>query len=86
MYILVEFTDEKNVAVIPESWLDGTSCAVWPDTLKGPAKINKAVKNKVQPARSWPAYPIRELYRNGKFLCSLKDWREHIVVALAVCL
>ena len=68
MYMLVEFTDEKNVAVIPDSWLDGTSCAVWPDDLKGPGQINRAVFEKVPPKESWPAYPIRELYRNGENL------------------
>ena len=56
------------MADIPANWLDGTSCALWPDNIKAPGRINNAVIEKVPPGESWPAYPIRELYRNGEIL------------------
>ena len=66
MYVLVEYTDEQNVAVIPDNWLDGRSCALWPDDIKGPGKLMKAVVSKMTPRDSWRSFPIKELYRNGK--------------------
>ena len=66
MFVLVEFTDEHNIAVIPDNWLEGMSCAVWPNNIKASGKLMKAVIEKMSPEDSWLAYPIKELYRNGK--------------------
>lgn len=67
MYLLVEFIDEKNLAVIPDSWLDGNSCALWP-SWKNPTKLTNAVKKNVPPSEDWKAFPIKEIYRNGMII------------------
>ena len=68
MYLLVEFTDSKEVAIIPDNWLDGTSCAVWPSHIRMTSKLTGAVKQKCTPGKNWPAFPIKEMYRNGESL------------------
>lgn len=67
MYVLVEFTDEKCLAVIPDKWRDGTKCALWP-SWKVSSKITKAAMKKMEPQDDWQSFPIRELYEHGK-LC-----------------
>ena len=67
MFLLVEFTDNAELAVIPDNWLDGTSCAVWPP-FKSPSRIIKAVINREPSLDSWKAYPIRVLYKHGKYM------------------
>ena len=66
MYLVVEFTDDKETAVIPSTWLEGNMCAVWPP-FKNTTKITNAAKDKIPPGANWKAYPIRELYRNGMY-------------------
>jgi hypothetical protein len=68
MYLLVEFTDTKEVAVVPENWLDGTACAVWPTHIRASSKLTSAVMQKMEPGENWPSFPIKELYRSGKYL------------------
>ena len=68
MYVLVEFTDSNDIAVIPHNWLEGTSCALWPSHVRMTAKLNLMVRQKAEPGETWPALPIKELYRNGKIL------------------
>ena len=65
MYLLVEFTDNSELAVVPDSWLEGSHCAVWPP-YKSSTRLIKAVIHKEPPTESWKAYPIRVLYKNGK--------------------
>lgn len=64
MYILVEFTDNSEIEVIPENWLDGNNCAVWPP-YKTPARLRKAVQNKEDPGDDWSSFPVRVMYTNG---------------------
>lgn len=65
MFILVEFTDQKELAVVPDIWLEGTSCAVWPN-FTSESKLQRAVRSKQRPEDDWKAFPIRELYKHGK--------------------
>jgi hypothetical protein len=49
MYVAVEFTDEKGaLEVIPENWLEGTSCTVWP-VYRSDDKNRKATRDREQP-------------------------------------
>ena len=66
MFVLVVFTDENNIAVIPDNWLEEISCTVWPKNIKATGKLMKAAIEKMSSEDRWPAYPIKELYRNGK--------------------
>ena len=65
MYVLVEFTDEKCLAIIPDTWRDGSMYALWPNW-KTTYKINKAAIKKINTEDDWQSFPIRELYENGK--------------------
>lgn len=67
MFLLVEFTESKELAIIPDNWIDsqGRQCALWPP-FKNTVKLVRAVITKEPPLESWKSYPIRELYRNGK--------------------
>lgn len=67
MYLVVQFTNEKEIALIPSTWLDGDSCAKWPP-YKNPDKINKAVKDKLLPESNWKSYPIEGLFGNCECL------------------
>ena len=69
MYVIVEFTDDKETAVIPPTWLEGNRCAVWPP-FKNTTKITTVAKVKIPPGVDWKAYPTRELYRNGMYTWS----------------
>lgn len=65
MFLLVEFTDNHEIEVIPSNWLDGDSCAVWP-TYKSSQKLSKAARCKETPEDDWKSFPIRVLYSNSK--------------------
>lgn len=70
MYILVEFTDNKELAVIPDNWREGTKCGLWPP-YKTASRITRAVIQKEPPTDSWTAYPVREMYKNGIYIFAL---------------
>ena len=59
MYLLVEFTDNSQLAVVPDSWLEGNHCAVWPP-YKSSTRLIKATNQKDHPT-------IWAMYKNGKF-------------------
>ena len=59
MYLLVEFTDNSQLAVVPRLWLEGYHCAVWPQN-KSSTRLIKATIQKEPPT-------IRVLYKNGKY-------------------
>jgi len=67
MYLVVEYLDGNELAVIPDNWLDGTKCAVWPP-YKSTARIMNAVTQREVPGENWKSLPIRELYRSRKFI------------------
>ena len=71
MFLLVEFIDKKELAVIPDNWLEGTSCAVWPPYIST-SRLVKAVTDKEPPLDSWRAYVIRVMYKHGKTFC----WKD----------
>lgn len=68
MYILVEFVDDQEVAVVPDNWLDGNQCAVWPTHFKQGRRLEIAVRTKLTPGEDWPSFPIKVLYKNGEQL------------------
>ncbi|KAL5015191.1 hypothetical protein ScPMuIL_009461 [Solemya velum] len=63
MFLLVEYTDENELAVIPDTWLDGNSCALWPP-YKSSSRVMNAVRQEEHPGANWKSFPIRELYRS----------------------
>jgi hypothetical protein len=63
MYILVEFTEQKEISVVPSNWVSDNN-AVWPP-FKSSSRMRKAIEAKMVPGDDWEAYPVRELYRNG---------------------
>lgn len=67
MWYVIEFTDDKEVAVVPDNWLNGTKCALWPP-FKNSERIVKAIKAREDPGPNWAAYPMRELYHSGKLI------------------
>lgn len=75
MYVLVEFTDEKCLAVILDKWRDGTKCALWP-SWKVSSKITKAAMKKMEPQDDWQSFPIRELYEHESYDKVRKKLRE----------
>ncbi|XP_025091472.1 uncharacterized protein LOC112562426 [Pomacea canaliculata] len=75
MYLVVQFTNEKEIALIPSTWLDGDSCAKWPP-YKNPDKINKAVKDKLLPESNWKSYPIEGLFGNSSYEKAWKWLKE----------
>ena len=66
-YLVVEYTDNHEIAVIPSGWLDGSNCALWPP-YKTSTRINQAVKQNEVAGSSWTAYPIKVMYKSGKLL------------------
>lgn len=65
MYVVVEYTDNNELAVIPDNWLEGTGCAVWPN-IKSSKKLNSAIMQYKDPESDWKAYPVRIMYKCGK--------------------
>ncbi|KAL5022613.1 hypothetical protein ScPMuIL_001768 [Solemya velum] len=66
MYLVVEYTDNNELAIIPENWLDGRSCALWPP-YKSSLRINSTVCKNERPNETWKSFPIRELYRSDSY-------------------
>lgn len=65
IYRVVEFTDEKTLAVIPSTWLDGISCALWPpydDT----TRCRNACRRREIPGDDWESFPIKEWFTSSK--------------------
>jgi len=66
MYLLVEFVEDKEVAVIPDTWLDG-EFAKWPSHVRSTLKTNLMVKQKTSPEKWWSSFPVRQLYQHGMY-------------------
>ena len=68
MFLIVEFTDKNEVAVIPSSWLvgDGNS-AHWPP-YRSSMRLASAVKSREIPNSQWSVFPVRKLYETGEIL------------------
>lgn len=71
MWLVLDFTDAKEVAVVPEIWTDkeGTYCVVWPP-YKTSSRIMSAVRQEELPTLTWRSYPYKELYRSGMYVLS----------------
>ena len=66
MYKLVEFTDDNEVAVVPDCWVLNETTAVWPIHVKTSGKLDVMVKQRVKPGETWESYPIRIMCSSGK--------------------
>lgn len=66
-FVIVEFTQSQEVAVIPSSWTKGESMAFWPPYKQGD-RINSAVRRRelVNPD-VWELFAIRILRNYGKW-------------------
>ena len=67
-YYIVEFTDTKEIAVIPSIWLTETGAARWPP-YRSSTRLNNAVKTKEVACDGWATYRVRVMYKSGKFRC-----------------
>ncbi|XP_060565983.1 uncharacterized protein LOC132725006 [Ruditapes philippinarum] len=65
MYILVEFTEQKEISVVSSNWVSDNN-SVWPP-FKSSSRMRKAIEAKMIPGDDWEAYPVRELYRNESY-------------------
>lgn len=68
-FAVVEFPDEKSVAVVPTSWLttpEGQACR-WPPT--GLDAADKMVRASVPPKDTWLIYNSRVLIITGIVIC-----------------
>ena len=66
-YAIVEFTDDKSVAVVSTNWLsvnvDHDVCC-WPPLSKAKT-VEKLVKEQAEPASDWMKFSVRVLHRYG---------------------
>jgi len=83
MFHIVEFTDNRSVAVIPSNWLEGTSCAVWPVHYSS-FRVMKAAKTREVPDDRWKAFPIRIIYDSGN-LCKSFTLANYVTVFIKFC-
>ncbi|XP_033740935.1 uncharacterized protein LOC117327840 [Pecten maximus] len=87
MHVLIEFTDEQCLAIIPDTWKLGKTRALWPNT-QNATKLQKMVKSKQDPDdEEWESFPIRVLYENesyDKVRSKLKRAEEESDLATAV--
>ena len=64
MWLVVEFVDDNEVAVIPSNWIDGVEA--WGPPYRSTTRMMNAVKQKELPGTSWTSFRIKELYSSGK--------------------
>ncbi len=63
MWLVVEFTEDRDTAVVPDCWTVG-SMAWWPP-YKSMMRTMSAVRKKELPGADWQTFAYRELYRSG---------------------
>lgn len=63
-FLLVEFLEAKDVAVIPSSWLVSKDTAVWPP-YHSSTRIDYAVRNRNSPSTEWAKYSVKIMYESG---------------------
>lgn len=67
-FVLVEFTEEKEIEVVPYIWLkEGEKTCRWPP-FRSSQKIQVAVKQCIFPSSDFKELPVKVLYRTGWFL------------------
>ncbi|XP_070381503.1 uncharacterized protein [Dermacentor albipictus] len=55
-YVIAEFVEDKQVEVVPVTWVEGDKCA-WPDNLKG-NRVTSLVQKSVPPDTFWKCYSV----------------------------
>lgn len=65
-FAIVEFTDDKSVAVISTNWLSDNNMCCWPATAK-PSAVEKFVKERIEPGASWTEFGVRVMRKYGRF-------------------
>jgi hypothetical protein len=66
-FAIVEFLEDKSVAVVATNWLSVSSdhdICCWPPISKVKA-VEKLVKDRAEPASDWTKYSVRVLQRYG---------------------
>lgn len=63
-FLLVEFLETKDVAVIPSSWLVRKDKALWPP-YQSSIRLNNAVRNSDSPSTEWTKYSVKIIYESG---------------------
>jgi hypothetical protein len=67
-YIMVEFMDDKSVAVVPTKWLsvgsDHADVCCW-SPLSKVKSVEKLVKAQADPASDWTKFSVQVLYTYG---------------------
>ena len=70
-FAIVTFMEDNSVAVVPTCWVvyDSHHRAVscWPPASKA-RKVEKMVKDRVDPAPDWSSYSVRVLHEYGMFV------------------
>ena len=56
MYAIVQFEEEQVLEVVPQIWVQGSTCR-WPDHLRGTA-IKAAIEQKKAPQGDWGTYNV----------------------------
>ena len=68
VYVIVEFKNSAEIALVPINWLCDENSVKWPP-YKTSTRVNNAVIKKEPPSDTWSNQEIeRVLYRNGKNL------------------
>ena len=67
MYAVVEFVNEGEVAIVPDSWLVGRQKCKWPQW-KSTSKIDRAIKQQQEAGSDFKTLPIRIFYETGIWL------------------
>ena len=71
MYLVVEFLDTKDMAVVPKSWCIGTDSqqltVSWP-LHRDPCKLNKLVSDNAVPISQWNQYIARRIASSGMYM------------------
>jgi len=72
MYVVVEFLDTKDMAVVPNSWCISTNSeqltVSWPPH-RDPSKLNKLVTENAVPMKNWDKYKARKIASSGMYSC-----------------
>lgn len=66
MYSVVEFTDQREVEVVPDDWIVGEMC--WYPNYKSSENIRKAIKRRETPKKeTFTMFKARVFGSYGKF-------------------
>jgi len=63
-YVVVEFTDDHSVDIVPSLWLTDDNCCYWPPYRK--ERLGNAIKRCESSCDSWLKCSIRVLHSCGK--------------------